>query len=780
MTTLPQTVRHEQGPARGRHRGTNGHANGHDSANGTSLPALPSMPVLSTPVTMPASAGGSGSGGLTGNDVARVLRENLIWIVLAGILSGVAGFGLNQWLLKEHVSYKAQGQLLAPPEVPFDITGRGESVRPVARENLEVLLQTQVAGLKNPELLMEVLEDNSEVRNSSWLRKEAGMDEASTINSQIAVEKMLENFNASPLKGSRLINVSFEADNAQDATNILRVITNTRMREVEELSSRDLDLEIRELGRLIGQRQERLDDIDRQIRAVRTDGGGADDMAATRTVVQGELGQLIRARGEAEASAAEFRQALESAQDAISRGNDPPMVNAQVAQDPKLLRLEAQIDNIRQLLAINEQKLGEGHTFIEALREQLDALTNLRADTEADARARARDGLIAQLQTQLELFEEQAEQANVEIERFDSRLKQLERDAAELSLLTQDRMAKSAELEANRTRLSLLERQSFVRPQQQLQWYVQPVPPTSPDFPRLPLTVAFCMLLGVGSVVGLAFLREVLDTTVKSPRDVVRGGDMTVLGTIPDESDDPEATSDGNPLSLAIAHSPHSMTAEQYRMVRSRLAHVAPLETTRSILVTSPQPGDGKTTVACNLAAGLALNGRSVLLIDANFRRSALHEVFGLDNEVGFSTALVDPDRFDECVATVENVPNLHVLPAGPKPDKSAATELIEGNGFLDVIDHAYEQYDVVVFDSGPILFTSETGALAPQVDGVISVVRARSSTRGLLGRLRDSLASLNVEHLGVVLNAVRSRAGGYYTRNIKTFYDYQNVPARR
>ncbi len=737
------------------------------------------MPVLSTPVSLPGQPGGGGQSGLTGNDVARVLRENLVWIIFAAILSGVAGYGLNLWLKENYVSYKAQGRLLAQDRSEWDPTGTGEGRRAVPRENLEVLLQTQVAGLKNPELISQVLQDNEEVRNSGWLRKQASA-EGGNFDSQIAVEKVLEHFNASPLKGSRVINVSFEADNPQEATQILNVIANTRMSELSDLSTRDLDLNISELRRIIGQREAQLADIDRQIRAVRSDGGGGNDMASTATVIRSELGQLIRARGETEAEAAQVRLALEQSKDAISRGNDPPMVGAQVAADPQLLRLDAQIANLQQGLSINENKLGEGHPIIETYREQLDALQNMRADAEADARARSRDGLISQLEGQLASYEQQAEQATVEVNRLDNRLRQLERDNAELSLLTQDRQTKAAELEQNRTRVSLLERESFVKPQQTLQWYVRPTPPNSPDFPRLPLTVAACMLLGVGTVVGLAFLREVLDTSVKSPRDVIRGGDMTVLGTIPDESDDPEATSDGNPLSLAIAHSPHSMTAEQYRMVRSRLAHVAPLETTRSILVTSPQPGDGKTTVACNLAAGLALNGRSVLLVDGNFRRPALHEVFGLDNEVGFSTALVDPERFEDCVFAVDSVPNLHVLPAGPKPEKSNATELIEGDGFLDVIDHAFEQYDIVVFDSGPILFTSETGALAPQVDGVISVVRARSSTRGLLGRLRDSLASLNVEHLGVVLNAVRSRAGGYYTRNIKTYYDYQKVPTRR
>jgi Mrp family chromosome partitioning ATPase len=80
-----------------------------------------------------------------------------------------------------------------------------------------------------------------------------------------------------------------------------------------------------------------------------------------------------------------------------------------------------------------------------------------------------------------------------------------------------------------------------------------------------------------------------------------------------------------------------------------------------------------------------------------------------------------------------------------------------------------------VIFDSGPLLFTSDTVAMAPRVDGVVSVVRARTNSRGLLQRMRDTLRQVKAEHLGVVLNAVRAQAGGYYNRNIKTYYDYQN-----
>ncbi|CAA9408323.1 MAG: hypothetical protein AVDCRST_MAG64-2140 [uncultured Phycisphaerae bacterium] len=305
----------------------------------------------------------------------------------------------------------------------------------------------------------------------------------------------------------------------------------------------------------------------------------------------------------------------------------------------------------------------------------------------------------------------------------------------------------------------------------QVEWNSKPQKPDAPTFPKLPMTMAVAVMLGLALSLGIAFLRELTDTTVRSPRDIAKVGQLTLLGLIPAEQDDPQVS--GARLPLSILDAPNSHIAEQFRQIRTRLQYAHSLDTTRSILVTSPSAGDGKSMVACNLAASLALNGRKILLVDANFRKPTLHAVFNTGSENGFGDVLTDLDRLHECVRGTD-VPNLTLMTAGTRP--SNPTELLESQFFIDFVERALEEYDHVIFDSGPLLMVSESVAMAPRVDGVVTVVRARGNSRGLLQRLRDELRRVKADHLGVVLNAVRSQGGGYYGRNIKSYYAYQNA----
>ena len=743
MTTLPQTISARPRPAQ----------------SVGPLPAVASPALPSAPYTPPAQ------GGLSGADVWRVVRQNLWLFILAGLLSAAAGYGVNRYLQAHYQRFTADG--LVKVQLPRALDPNGNIVSEVGGTDadLATLMRDEATRMQSDELLTGLLtRTDSVTRQSQWLKNKA------TANGTFSLGKALDvlrgSFNAVPAAGSSYISVAMTAGDPQDAKAILMEIVNTHIETLNQAKQQQRGFETRRLGDYSDERERGITELRDKIKRLGESLGGSDDQ--NNVVVAQTLNNVLTDMARANTELAEAKQAADAAKDALARGVDPAGVQATVDADPTVrdyrntvTSLQTNLELLSRTRGVNDQMVKDSETRLELWRD------NLR-EKENGIRVQARGDIATFREAAVTAAQKRVDELQAKQKKLGDDLNEMNSIRAEFDAANRLLEAKQAAFENLEVRLETKKFDATSRSQEQVSWAAQPITPPNPSFPDLKLTMGVCILLGLGLAVGLAFLREILDTSVRSPRDIGRVGQINVLGMIPDAASDPES---GDPLELTIANAPHSMSAEQYRLVRSRLGHVTPLETTRTILVTSPQPGDGKTTVACNLAAGMALNGRKILLVDANFRRPALHGVFDLANDSGLSDVLADVGRFDELVRETA-VPNLYLLTSGPKP--ANPTELIEGTPFTDFVDAALDEYDHVVFDSGPILFVSETGALAPQCDGVVSVVRARKSSRGLLGRMRDSLRSLNVEHLGVVLNAVRHQAGGYYSRNIKTFYAYQ------
>jgi capsular exopolysaccharide synthesis family protein len=241
-----------------------------------------------------------------------------------------------------------------------------------------------------------------------------------------------------------------------------------------------------------------------------------------------------------------------------------------------------------------------------------------------------------------------------------------------------------------------------------------------------------------------------------------------VLGTIPTVDDDEVEI---ERVETASIDAPHSITAEAFRNLRANLFFSAPAEQQGVVLVTSPSGGNGKTVVASNLAISIALSGRRVLLIDANFRRPGLARVFPNVRPEGLSNILIGQNRLAD-LAVSTNVPGLDVLGSGPTPPNPA--ELLGSSYLRDVIVDARSQYDQVIIDGPPVLLVSDAMVLAGAVDGVLMVCQYRSTSRGAFQRTQSQLEAMNARVFGAVLNMVETRAGGYFRKIYREFYEYQ------
>ncbi|MDP6380823.1 MAG: polysaccharide biosynthesis tyrosine autokinase, partial [Phycisphaerae bacterium] len=217
-------------------------------------------------------------------------------------------------------------------------------------------------------------------------------------------------------------------------------------------------------------------------------------------------------------------------------------------------------------------------------------------------------------------------------------------------------------------------------------------PPWKPSQPSLSMFIPLVSIAGLLFGIGLAFAFEFLDTTLRSPADIVRTMGLAMLGSIPERFEDEEIAPDED-LSLIAANLPHSLLAEAFRQVRTSLLFSSD-QPVRRILVTSPNPGDGKTTTACNLAATLAASGSRVLLVEGNLRRPALHKVFDLPNQVGLSNLLAGLAQPSDVIQATA-IENLSLITCGPRPPNPA--ELLGSKAMSRFLAEQGEKFDTVL-----------------------------------------------------------------------------------
>jgi succinoglycan biosynthesis transport protein ExoP len=265
-------------------------------------------------------------------------------------------------------------------------------------------------------------------------------------------------------------------------------------------------------------------------------------------------------------------------------------------------------------------------------------------------------------------------------------------------------------------------------------------------------------LLGAGLIVGLilgvgaAILRELLDRRVRDDAEAEQVAGAPVLADIPYDSRAAERP-------LVVISDPDSPEAESYRRLRTNLRVPTLDRNQRSLLVTSPVSGDGKTLIAANLGFVFAQAGHRAVLIDGDLRNPALGRLLGLDPAPGLSEVLSDAGP-DLPLRKARELP-LETLAAGSPP--SNPSDLLESEDFRALLDRLRDRADIVIVDSPALLPVSDAAVMSRAIDGVLLVVRASSTRAEQLDSAADSVRSLGKQPIGVVLNAVRARTGRDY-----------------
>ncbi|WP_168217931.1 polysaccharide biosynthesis tyrosine autokinase [Occultella kanbiaonis] len=287
--------------------------------------------------------------------------------------------------------------------------------------------------------------------------------------------------------------------------------------------------------------------------------------------------------------------------------------------------------------------------------------------------------------------------------------------------------------------------------------------PAAPSSPNVPRNLLLGTLLGAALGVGLAILREVMNTKVRTEEDVSRVTDASIVATIGFDSD-----ASAHPL--IVQADPHSARAEAYRRLRTNLQFLDIADRSHSIVITSSLPGEGKSTTSINLAIALAEAGTRVLLVDADLRRPQVAKYMQLEGRVGLTTVLIGRAQLADVVQPW-GAGNLHVLPSGRVPPNPS--ELLGSSAMETLMESAAQDYDVILLDAPPLLPVTDSAVLAGKAGGALVVI---GSDELHLSQLEDSLESLeavDTRLLGLVLNKVRKMHAGNYVE-----YDYRSTYA--
>lgn len=210
---------------------------------------------------------------------------------------------------------------------------------------------------------------------------------------------------------------------------------------------------------------------------------------------------------------------------------------------------------------------------------------------------------------------------------------------------------------------------------------------------------------------------------------------------------------------FVLEKQPKSVEAESYRILRTNIMYSSFDKKIKRILVTSSEPGEGKSTTSGNLALAFAQDEKKVILIDCDLRKPSLHKKFRISNNIGLSAVIIDRDKLNKCIQ--KRTEYLDVLTAGKIPPNPS--EMLGSQAMSSLLDELSDIYDVIILDSPPVLAVTDAQILSTKVDGTVLVVRAEKTKKDTVLAAKGVLDKVNANILGTVLNGGDKNKDNYY-----------------
>jgi polysaccharide biosynthesis transport protein len=413
--------------------------------------------------------------------------------------------------------------------------------------------------------------------------------------------------------------------------------------------------------------------------------------------------------------------------------------------------LERQVKQLEQALVSERARWGEGHPRVRLLADSLD---EMKVELQAKQKSII-EGYVESLRQQFELLDHKRSELQGAYDRQFEAASRVSSLVVHLTSL-QEELARTEKmcdaLDDQIKKLDLTEQYASMK--------VNVLEPagvsTEPSFPEPNKFIGIGILLGGVFGFGLSWLRDLLDHRLRSVDEVAEVLQLPVLGVLPSLG---AARERGN-VGRLVANAPRSPLAEAIRTLRTALHFGLSGQDAKTIAVTSPSPGDGKSTVASNLAIAMAQADQRVLLIDADMRKPTQHLIFEVACEKGLSSVLTERRPSAEAIVP-SGVDSLDLMPCGPLP--SNPVELLNNGFFAELLEELKGRYDKVIIDSPPVMPVADARVIAAVSDSTLLVLRAERSARRLSLAARNELWRVRAMRLGVVVNGVPNRKNGSY-----------------
>jgi capsular exopolysaccharide synthesis family protein len=572
-------------------------------------------------------------------------------------------------------------------------------------------------------------------------------------------DTLAANLSVEPVVGTNLINLSYKHTNPEMAQRIANTYADTFVHNNSERQTTGTELALRTVGEKIAQYQHEIE-ADQQARFefskahdipfTGDKGAPAVDLLASNLAKLNS--QVLDAENE--------RKGLQSLYETANTANDPNEI-PEVGDNKRIQTLRDKLDGLKQkrdeLLVIYTPEWPEVKKVDAQISMLQESLAKAPREVVATMKSRYQAALAAENYLKQKLNSErgvfsQKNQAQLQLSVLNQRIDTNQQYLATL-------LQRKLELENAETN-------SLKTNNVTIQQYSRSGALVGPARTRN-IVIAFLLSLGVG--IGLAFLLDYLDDTLKSVEDVDRYIHLPALALIPsNRSERPRLKGKsnlpaevGDATALALIDDARSPIAEAYRHLRTSLLLSSAGQPPKTILVTSSQPSEGKTTTAVNTAVMLAQTGAEVLIIDCDLRRPRLHAHFKVPNAGGVTNYLSGDADLDALLQPYDKLPNLKLLTSGPVPPNPA--ELLGSDEMRKLLGTVSDRFTHIIIDSPPAISFTDASILSTMVDGVMLVVHGGRSSRAIVRRAKQQLMDVGANIFGIVLNNVKLEATNYY-----------------